>query len=136
MTLYCDSSSLIKLHVAEPETQAVRQQVQAASIIVTSSIALVEVRTALSRSFRERRLTRSGLETAKAQFAADWTSFVSVSPDSNILRTAADLAERHALRALDSVHLASFQQVLERTDDDVEFSSFDERLIKAARKLR
>jgi hypothetical protein len=34
--------------------------------------------------------------------------------------------ERHALRALDAIHLASFVYSLQSSPDDVEFSSFDD----------
>jgi hypothetical protein len=40
------------------------------------------------------------------------------------------------LRALDSIHLAAFQQLLACIDDDLELSTFDDRLAQAARQLR
>lgn len=48
---------------------------------------------------------------------------------------ARDLSEKHDLRGFDAVHLATFVQVLERSEDDVEFSSFDTRMVAAARGL-
>ena len=110
--------------------------VSGASTVMTSAVAFVEIRAALARLRRERRLTPSGARQAKGRFEEDWASFVTVAPDAQLLTAAADLAEAHGLRALDSIHLASFQQVLERADDEVAFSSFDERLSRAAKRLR
>ena len=136
MTVYCDSSALVKLYVDEPNAEGIRQYVSVADTIATSSIAFVEVVASLTRSCRERRLAKQGLAAATRQFTEDWAGFFQIEPVEEVLRLAAGLAGQHALRALDSIHLASFQRVLERSDDDVEFSSFDERLVKAARKLR
>ena len=136
MTLYADSSALFKLYVVEPGSEEVQRLVSSASTVMTSAVAFVEIRAALARLRRERRLTPSGARQAKGRFEEDWASFVTVAPDAQLLTTAADLADAHGLRALDSIHLASFQQVLERTDDEVAFSSFDERLSRAAKRLR
>jgi predicted nucleic acid-binding protein len=136
VTLYADSSALVKIYVVEPGSEQVERLVTGASTVVTSAVAFVEVRAALMRARRERRLTPSSARQAKQWFEEDWHNFVTVVPDSGLLTAAADLAERHGLRALDSIHLATFQQVLERTDDEMEFSSFDDRLTLAAKRLR
>lgn len=136
MTLYADSSALFKLYVVEPGSEEVRRLVSGASTVLTSAVAFVEIRAALARLRRERRLTPSSARQAKQRFEEDWHSFVTLDPDARLLAIAAELAEAHGLRALDSIHLASFQQVLERTDDDIEFSSFDDRLSRAAKRLR
>ena len=136
MTVYCDSSSLMKLYLEEPGTETMKRVMQTSAAVVTSTIAFVELRSALARCVREHRLTRPAFEDACRKLSEDWVGVITISPDPELLHRAASLSERHALRALDSIHLASFQQVLERTDDDVEFSTFDERLAKAAKKLR
>jgi predicted nucleic acid-binding protein len=136
VTLYADSSALVKLYVVEPETERVQRLVSGASTVVTSTVAFVEIRAALAHARRERRLTPLDVRQAKQRLEEDWHSFVTAVPDSALLTAAANLAERHGLRALDSIHLATFQQVLERTDDEIEFSSFDDRLTIAAKRLR
>ena len=136
MTLYADSSALVKLYVIEPASEDVQRLVSDASTVVTSAVAFVEIRAALARLRRERRLTSSSARQAKQRFEEDWPSFVAVAPDARLLSLAAELAEAHGLRALDGIHLASFHQVLERTDDELAFSSFDDRLSRAAKRLR
>ena len=136
MTLYCDSSALVKLYVEEVGSDVVERAVGSATTVVTSAIALVEVRSTLARALREARLTRSQFNAIRRRFLSDWANIVSMSVDPALCDEAAQLAERHALRALDGIHLASFQQLLERADDDVAFIGFDDRLSQAASRLQ
>jgi predicted nucleic acid-binding protein len=137
MRLYCDTSSLVKLYIAEPGSDEVRTLCAEASVVVSSELAYVETRAALARLRRNGSVTSALFSRAKARFDADWITMLSIAMTSELLRTAGTLAERHNLRALDAIHLASFAALLERsTDEDVHFSSFDERLTRAARRLR
>jgi predicted nucleic acid-binding protein len=137
VTVYLDSSSLVKVYVQEPGTDDVRQLLADASVATTSVVAYAEVRAALARQRRTRALTPRGFTEAKRLFEQDWPMFVAVEANAALCRAAGTLAERYALRGFDAIHLASFQQVLERaTDDDVEFSSADDRLTRAARRLK
>ncbi len=56
MTLYLDTSGLVKLYVAKPGSDAVRKLVDAASVVATSAIAYTETRAAMARRRRERTL--------------------------------------------------------------------------------
>jgi hypothetical protein len=58
MTLYLDTSSLVKLYVAEPGSEAVHKLVDAATVVATSTVAYTETRAALARRRRERALLR------------------------------------------------------------------------------
>ena len=134
MTLYLDTSSLVKLYVAESGSAAVRAHVDRATIVATSMIAYPEARAALARRRRERALRPSTFAAAKRKFEEDWPKYVALQVTEAVCRDAADLAERFALRGYDSVHLASFLEVArEAGPAETEFSSFDERLNRAAR---
>ena len=52
-----------------------------------------------------------------------------------LLRRAADFAERYALRAYDSVHLAAADRISAAAGVDVVFGCFDQRLNDAAQTL-
>jgi predicted nucleic acid-binding protein len=134
--LYGDTSSLVKLYVVEADSAEIRAKVNRASAVASSTVAYVELRATLSRARRERRLTPLAYRAARDQFEVDWSAMVAIELSGAIRSAAADLVERHALRALDAIHLASFVHLLQSTTDDVEFSSFDDRLTRAARRLR
>ena len=136
MTLYVDTSSLIKLYVTEAGSDAVRQLVGHASVVATSVVAYAETRAALARLRREGVLTASTLATAKSRFEAQWPTYLSLDATGALCRAAGALAEKYRLRGFDSIHLASFAEVARRAGtDDTRFSSFDDRLNEAARKL-
>lgn len=133
MTLYLDTSSLVKLYVAEPESEDVRTMVDRATVVATSSIAYPEARAALARRRRERVLTPAAFAAAKRRLEADWPTYLLVQVSHSVCQHAGQLAERFALRGYDSVHLASFLEVTRQAGDtDVEFSSADKRLAAAA----
>ncbi len=137
MNLYLDTSSLVKLYILEPGSESVRSLVNRAAVVATSALAYPETRAALARRRRENALTAAGYRAASQAFEHDWGAFLSIDVSDGLCREAGDLAERHRLRAYDSVHLASFLAVLRRAaGDDIEFSSFDDRLSRAARAAR
>ena len=134
MTLYLDTSSLVKLYVSEPGSADVRDLVDHATIVATSTIAYPEARAALARRRRERVLRPAAFAAAKRQFENDWPKYLAMDVTEAVCRAAGELAERHRLRGYDSVHLASFLEVARRAGPaETEFSSFDDRLSRAAR---
>ena len=136
MTVYLDTSDLVKLYIDELHADAIRALVTEASVVVTSIIAYAEARATLARRRRERLMTTSEAKAAVRQLDADWPRFVVIVADHELGRTAGQLAETHGVRGCDAVHLASFQQLLAASeDDDVRFSSADARLVRAARSL-
>ena len=134
MTLYLDTSSLVKLYVAESGSEDVRAHVDRAAIVATSMIAYPETRAALARRRRERALLPLAFAGAKRKFEDDWPKYLAVKLTESLCRDAGNLAERYALRGYDSVHLASFLELARQAGTtETEFSSFDDRLNRAAR---
>lgn len=133
MILYLDTSSLIKLYVEEEGSAEVERLVGAASLVSTSVIAYPEARSALARLCREGALTAEEHELAKTELERDWPHYLAVEVTPTTWRSAGDLAERHALRGFDSLHLASFLSLATADLGElVQFSSFDQKLNSAA----
>ena len=136
MTLYLDTSSLMKLHVSEAGSVETLQLVDESTVVSTSRIAYTETRAALARLRRERALTASMFASVKREFEEQWSAYLIVDVTDSLCRVAGDLAERYGLRGYDSLHLASFAEVARRAGiRETRFSSFDERLNDAARRL-
>lgn len=135
MILYLDTSSLIKLYVSEAGSAEVRALTEEAELVATSVLAYPEARSAFARLRREELVTEPEGERLKAELDLDWPRYLAVDVSEAIWRQAGDLAERHALRAFDSLHLSSFL-ALSAADlgTPVRFSSFDERLDAAAQR--
>ena len=136
MTLYLDTSVLVKLYLNEPDADDVQALAEQADVIVTSVVAYAEARAAFARRRRERLMTSAEAAAAVRQLDADWPRFVRLAADDDLGRAAGRLADRHGLRGYDAIHLASFEDLLAHCeDDDVRFASADDRLNRAARRL-
>ena len=136
MTLYLDTSSAIKLYVTETGSDTVRRLVGDAAVVATSVVTYAESRAALARLRREGALTVTKFTAVKREFEEQWPSFMKLDATDALCRTAGEFAERYRLRGFDGVHLASFAEVARRAGPrETRFSSFDDRLNKAARQL-
>ena len=136
MTLYLDTSVLVKLYIREDDSEEVAAAVADATMVATSLLAYPEVCAALERRRREKSVSPAALKAARQAFEADWPSWIAVGIDDDLARQSARLAERHGLRAADAIHLASFERILTAAeDDDARFLCADDRLSKAARTL-
>lgn len=100
-----------------------------ASTLTTSTLTVVEVRTALVRAARSSRITTRAFSAAKSTVAVLVAQLDFVEPARDVLDHAAELAERHALRAYDAVHLAS---ALALGDPEVVVATWDRDLRAAA----
>src|SRR5262249_18572816 len=108
VTLYLDTSSLVKLYVTETGSDVVRQLVAEANVAGTSVVASPEPRAALARLRRERALTAAALTSAKRDFEHQWPTYLTLDATDSLCRAAGELAEQYGLRGFDSLHLATF----------------------------
>jgi len=136
VTLYLDTSSLVKLYVSEAGSDVVCDLVGKANIVATSVVAYAEVRAALARLRREGALRVSKWASVKREFEEQWPMYLTLEATDSLCRAAGELAEKYGLRGFDGIHLASFAEIARREGTgDTQFSSFDNRLNQAARKL-
>ncbi len=134
MILYLDSSAIVKLYIAEPHAELVREALREAAASFTHLIAYAEVRAGLAKALRQRRETPEGHALHKRELDEAWERFRVVLPTEVQIRRAADLAERFGLRGYDSVHLAAAESVREELGSGVDFrfAGFDSALARAA----
>ena len=76
------------------------------------------------------------LTSLKGEFGEEWPTYLTLDATDSLCRAAGALAERYGLPGFDSLHLATFGEISRRAGTgDTRFSSFDERLTKAAQKM-
>jgi predicted nucleic acid-binding protein len=127
---------LVKLYIDEPDADEVRTLTAAADVVVTSVAAYPEARAAFARRRRERLMTPAEHARAIRQLDADWPRLLRIDLDDALALAAGRLADGLALRGYDAVHLAAFEELLARCDDDdVRFACADGQLVRAARSL-
>ncbi len=128
MILYLDTSSLVKLYIEEPSSEAVRQWVQEATALVSSCVAYPEALSAFARRHRDHDLDDNGFYRVVEGFQRDWSGLIVVEVQQAL---AGRMAMRHVIRGFDAVHLAAALSVYDMVPT-LEFTSFDDRLNQAA----
>ena len=135
MILFCDTSALVKLYIDEMGSANVKQALAKASSAVVSRITWVEIHSAFARRAREKTDNAATLELAKVSIKTDWPSFAVTEITQPLTELAANYADAFALRACDSVQLASATEVKRIAQTSVLFACYDLRLNKAAALL-
>jgi predicted nucleic acid-binding protein len=126
VTLYVDTSALLKRYVEEHDSEAAVALMGLDPVLVTSRLTEVEVRRNLPRL-----LDGSALAVTRKQFAADLDAFALVSLDASTCNEAARIAEETLCRSLDALHLGAAR----RTGSHTTILTFDVRQAQVARTL-
>ena len=132
MVTYLDTSAMIKLYVDEAGREAVIAAVSSSDRIVTSAVAYAEARAGLARRLREGGFSDQEHRGVVTDLDREWGTYTRLPVHDAIARVAGRLAERHALRGFDAIHLASAMHLAERFEG-LRFLAFDHRLVNAAR---
>lgn len=135
MILYCDTSALLKLYVAEDQSPTVRALAESAQTIAVCRIAWAEAMAALARRARETPTDTGTIEAVRSALRADWPHYAIVELTQPLVELAGDYADTFALRGYDSVQLAAARILQEAANEPVQFACFDGRLNKAASVL-
>ncbi|MCY4271774.1 MAG: type II toxin-antitoxin system VapC family toxin [bacterium] len=134
MTVFLDSSALVKRYADEPESHLVRA---ISGPVLASDLASVEVPAALWRKHRIGEISASDAHVLCRRFLDDVSAMglerntVLIDAGQDILRSAISLVARHPLRAYDAVQLASALSA-SHLMGGCSFGSFDRRLSAAA----
>ena len=126
MTLYVDSSALLKRYVDEHDSAVAAELMKSDPVLVTSRLTEVEVRRNLARL-----LDGEELDMQRQAFAVDLDAFALVSLDATTMSAAAMIGEQTLCRSLDSIHLGAAR----RTGSGTTLLTFDVRQARAARQI-
>jgi len=132
MILYLHTSSLVKLYVEEDGSPKVDDLVKSSAVAATSIVAYAEARAAFSRRYREKAFTKAEHHRIKTFLDKDWSHYLILGITGEMIRVAGDLAEKHALRGFDAIHLASALTLRRELSAPILFSCFDDNLQKAS----
>ena len=127
MSLYVDSSALLKRYVDEPDSGTAESLLRSDPSLVTARHTIVEVRRNLARLLEER-----DAAAARSAFLEDRDALSIVELDEVTCEMAAVIAELTGVRTLDALHLAAVQRV---GGAAVPLLTFDMRQAQAARSL-
>ncbi len=132
MIVFCDTSALVKLYVAEEGSTIMQSVAATATALAVCRVAWAEAMAALARRARDVPADEAAIDQARTRLRADWPDFLIVEVTQPLVEMAGDLADAFALRGHDSIQLAAARTLHLAGADDVRFAVFDERLKKAA----
>jgi predicted nucleic acid-binding protein len=127
LSLYVDSSALLKRYVEEVDSADADALLRGDDALLTARHTIVEVRRNLARL-----LSGHELAAARAAFMDDLASISIIELDDATCDAAASIAETTSARTLDALHLAAAQRI---SEPGVGFLTFDPRQARAARTL-
>jgi predicted nucleic acid-binding protein len=127
VSLYVDSSAVLKRYVDEPDSEAADALLRSDPSPLTARHTVVEVRRTLARVLTER-----DAGEARSAFLHDLEAFSLIELDADTCEMGAAIAEVTGVRTLDALHLAAAQRA---GGVALPFLTFDLRQAQAARSL-
>lgn len=124
MTLFVDTSALVKRYVLEPGRDVVLDAMAGHDVWCASAIARTEAALVLHRVAVSRRQA----ERLERLLADDWDGFHVVPVDERCLATAAEIGANHGLAVAHAIHLAAAT----RLPRPVAYLTLDPRQVTAA----
>ena len=127
MTIYLDSSALLKRYVDEDDSDRF-------NVFLASDERWLSSRVTWLEGWRNlgRRMSGSVVRSARAAFRADWEHMLVVEIDATLVEQAGQIADLTGARSLDALHLAALQRA---GPQDVALVTADLRQAQAARAL-
>ena len=105
MTLYVDTSALLKRYVDEPDSDRFVEMLATDITWLTCRLTWIETWRNLGR-----RLEPVAARAAREAFGADWCHFTIVEVDDVLCRDAGQVADATGARSLDALHLAALRR--------------------------
>lgn len=127
MTVYAETSAVLRWLFAEEGGEALRIELAAAEKVTASRLTLIETRRVVRRAEREGRITAAQAADILAVFAQAASTWAILEISEEIARRAEDGFPNEPVRTLDAIHLAS-TLFLRQSFPDLAVVSVDERL--------
>jgi predicted nucleic acid-binding protein len=134
VTLYAETSAVLRWLFGEKGGEALRARLAAASKVTSSRLTLIETRRVVRRAEREDRITAAQSADLLAVFAQAASTWAVLEVSEEVARRAEEGFPNEPVRTLDAIHLAS-ALFLRQSFPDLEIVSADERVIANATLL-
>lgn len=131
MNLYFDSSALLKRYLNEKGDAKVRGLFDKSERIFVSAVTHVECASAFQRLLQTKFIDKSEYERLTTEIAIDFPFFETVPFDEDVKQIALRVIEKHPLKPLDSIQLASLIYIAEEVES---FVVCDNKLKKCSKE--
>lgn len=130
--IYFDTSALIKLFILEKGSEDAQRLSREHVPVATATIAYTEMYSGFNRRKREGHLSGQHYTRLSRRFEEYWTTYIHIEFTQDVLALAKVLLERHPLRAIDAIHLASAISLQKGVQAPLHFAAADIRLLDAS----
>ena len=127
MTLYAETSAVLRWLFAEEDGEAIRSTLIEAEKVTSSRLSLIETRRVVRRAEREGRITAAQAADLLALFAQAASTWAILEISEEVARRAEDGFPNEPVRTLDAIHLAS-ALFLRQSFPDLVILTADERI--------
>ncbi len=127
MTLYAETSAVLRWLLAEEDGAEIRATLAAAAKVTSSRLTLIETRRVLRRAERAGRIAAAQAADLLAIFAQAASTWAILEVSEEIARRAEDGFPNEPVRTLDAIHLAS-ALFLRQSFPDLAILTADERV--------
>jgi predicted nucleic acid-binding protein len=131
---FWDSSALLPLFIAEPQTRRVRNWLRTDAGIMVWLLTRVEVLSAFARRKREQAQAFEVLTESRAAFLRAYQQWSEINEAESVRRHAERIVETYPLRAADALQLGAALVAAEDDSRSLDFVTLDIRLADAAEK--
>jgi uncharacterized protein len=131
MNLYFDSSALLKRYLNEKGDAKVRGLFDKSERIFVSAVTHVECASAFQRLLQTKFIDKSEYERLTTEIAIDFPFFETVPFDEDVKQIALRVIEKHPLKPLDTIQLASLIYIAEEVES---FVVCDNKLKKCSKE--
>ncbi len=132
MTLYAETSAVLRWLFAEPGGESIRSALASAEKVTSSRLALIETRRVVRRAEREGRITAAQAADLLAVFAQAMSTWAILEISEEVARRAEDGFPNEPVRTLDAIHLASALLLRQSFPDLVILTADDRMRVNAA----
>lgn len=134
MTLYAETSAVLRWLFAERDGDAILEQLRSADKVVCSRLTLIEARRVICRAAREHRIAEAEGAALRAQLALAAARWAVLELTRDVAARAEEAFPSEPIRTLDALHLAS-ALVLRQSLPDLVVLSTDARVRANAAQL-
>lgn len=134
MTLYAETSAVLRWLFAEPDGDAILEQLRSADKVVCSRLTLIEARRVILRTARERRISEAQAAEVRSRLALAAARWAVLELTRDVAARAEEGFPSEPIRTLDALHLGS-ALVLRQSLPDLVVLSTDARVRTNAGQL-
>lgn len=134
MSIYCDTSSLIKIYIEEIGSKETVKIINSVDEIYVSQITIFECISVIRRLLLEKALDIKDYDYLKKQIQSDFRSFHIVDLSKDIEKKIIEVIDLYQLKTLDAIQLATF--LLLPKHMDTSFVVCDKKLADCVRKSK